>query len=194
MWPILQKRLNKINIKHIDYLILTHTHFDHVDNARSIREKYGAKVIVQKNEASCLSSGENYIPGGTNFFTRIMVSIVARQISSKLHFEPCEYDIVVDGKLDLTDMGFNAYILHTPGHSGGSVSIIVDDEIAIVGDTMFGIFPWSVFPPFADDVKQMTESWGKLLQTNCRLFLPGHGTANKRSLLQKNILLRKGKS
>jgi glyoxylase-like metal-dependent hydrolase (beta-lactamase superfamily II) len=91
-------------------------------------------------------------------------------------------------------MGFNAYILHTPGHSSGSVSIIVDDEIALVGDTMFGIFPWSVFPPFADDVKQMTESWGKLLETNCRLFLPGHGTANKRSLVQKNILLRKGKS
>jgi glyoxylase-like metal-dependent hydrolase (beta-lactamase superfamily II) len=194
MWPKLQKRLNKLNVKHIDYLILTHTHFDHVDNARRIREKYGAMVIVHKNEASCLSSGENYVPGGTNFFTRTIVSLVSRHRSPKLRSEPCEYDIVAEEILDLTDMGFNAYILHTPGHSSGSVSIIVDDEIALVGDTMFGIFPWSVFPPFADDVKQMTESWGKLLETNCRLFLPGHGTANKRSLVQKNILLRKGKS
>ncbi|MBN2843477.1 MAG: hypothetical protein JXM68_10325, partial [Sedimentisphaerales bacterium] len=52
---------------------------------------------------------------------------------------------------------------------------------------MFGIFPWSVFPPFADNVKQMTDSWGKLLETNCRLFLPGHGTANKRPLVQKEF-------
>jgi glyoxylase-like metal-dependent hydrolase (beta-lactamase superfamily II) len=54
-----------------------------------------------------------------------------------------------------------------------------------VGDAMFGVFWWSVFPPFADDVPIMIRSWGKLLNTGSKLFLPGHGTENSRELLEK---------
>jgi hydroxyacylglutathione hydrolase len=59
----------------------------------------------------------------------------------------------VDSKLDLKDYGFNAYIIHTPGHTIGSMTVVIDDEIAIVGDSMFGIFKWSVLPPYANDVR-----------------------------------------
>jgi len=63
------------------------------------------------------------------------------------------------------------------------MSLIVDDEIAIVGDAMFGIFPNSIFPPFADNVPVMIKSWRKLLDTKCMLFLPAHGTKNSRRLV-----------
>ncbi|MBN2339447.1 MAG: Zn-dependent hydrolase, partial [Acidobacteria bacterium] len=92
---------------------------------------------------------------------------------------------------DLKDFGLNAYILHTPGHTSGSVSIIVEGEIALVGDAMFGILPGSVFPPFADDPGQLMASWGKLLDTGCSLFLPAHGSAIGRSLLQKEYHRRR---
>lgn len=81
--------------------------------------------------------------------------------------------------------------MHTPGHSIGSMSIIVDNEVAIVGDSMFGVFKWSVFPPFAEDCKQMIQSWGKLLETNCSIFIPSHGTENNRLLVQKDYKKRK---
>ena len=90
----------------------------------------------------------------------------------------------VDQYLNLQDFGFNGYILHTPGHSPGSQSIIVDNEIALVGDAMFGVFPGSIFPPFADNEEELITSWGKLIQTGCRLFLPSHGTADKSDLLK----------
>jgi glyoxylase-like metal-dependent hydrolase (beta-lactamase superfamily II) len=45
--------------------------------------------------------------------------------------------------------GFDAYLLNTPGHSPGSLSVFVGHEIAVVGDAMFGVAPRSVFPPFA---------------------------------------------
>jgi glyoxylase-like metal-dependent hydrolase (beta-lactamase superfamily II) len=96
----------------------------------------------------------------------------------------------VDNLLDLNDLGINACIMHTPGHTSGSISVIVDDEIAIVGDTMFGVFGGSVFPPFAENVLQMIQSWGKLLQTNCKVFIPSHGTANSRSLVEKDYVKR----
>ena len=40
-------------------------------------------------------------------------------------------------------------------------------------------------PPFADDVGQLVESWRHLLETECRVFLPGHGKAIERRLLEK---------
>jgi len=60
--------------------------------------------------------------------------------------------------------------------------------VALVGDTMFGIFPWTVMPPFANDKQQLLKSWEKLLETLCKLFVPSHGTANKRDLVEKDLV------
>lgn len=65
----------------------------------------------------------------------------------------------------------------------------MDNEIAIVGDAMFGVFNNSVSPPYADDTEKMIESWGKLLNSGCNIFLPGHGKAIKRSLLEKEFTI-----
>jgi len=183
----LDKRLIDFNISHIDYLILTHTHFDHAGNAHWINEKYRTQVIVHKSEASYLTAGDNIFPKGTNIVTRLIVNLFAERIFTHLRYEPCRYDVLVDSKLDLKDFGFNAHLLHTPGHTVGSVSVVIDNEIAIVGDTMFGVFKWSVFPPFANDVNQLVNSWGILLKTGCSVFIPSHGTANSRSQVQKNF-------
>lgn len=186
LWNKLEKNLTCLNIKHIDYLILTHSHFDHAGNAHKIREKYNALVIIHRNEAHYLKTSGFVIPKGTNLFSNAIVYLLANKLTPKPGYTPCQYDILVDTKFNLNDFGFNAYILHTPGHSPGSVSIIVDDEIAVVGDAMFGIFKWSVFPPFAQDTMQMIKSWGNLLETNCSIFLPSHGSSNSRQLVQKD--------
>ena len=186
MWRTLDKRLSRLKVSQIDYLILSHAHFDHAANAQKIRDRYGALVIVHRDEMQNLITGDGSIPHGTNPITRFMVNFLAKKISPLFRFTPCQYDILADERLDMHDMGFNAYILHTPGHSPGSISVIVDDKIALVGDAMFGIFRWSVFPPFANDVKSLFQSWGKLLETNCKVFLPSHGSANLRKLVQKN--------
>lgn len=72
----------------------------------------------------------------------------------------------------------------TPGHTCGSVSLIVDGEIAVVGDAMVG--RRSIFPPFADDVPELVRSWQKLLDTGCGLFLPAHGRAKGRETLESS--------
>jgi hydroxyacylglutathione hydrolase len=70
----------------------------------------------------------------------------AKQFLSKFRYATCQYDYLVDSTFNLRKIGFNAYVMHTPGHTNGSMSIIIDDIVAIVGDTMFGVFKWSVFP------------------------------------------------
>jgi hydroxyacylglutathione hydrolase len=189
-WIRLKKRLHNLKISKIDFLILTHTHFDHSGNASKIKSEFGAVVIVNKEEADYLKRGENTVPRGTVLITRIIVNTFAASFLVRLNYTPCQPDILTDQRFDLQKYGINAYIIHTPGHSPGSQSIIVDDEIALVGDSMFGIFPRSVFPPYAADTDEMIRSWGKLLETSCTLFLPSHGTAKNRELLQREYLKR----
>ncbi|MDD4374510.1 MAG: MBL fold metallo-hydrolase [Bacteroidales bacterium] len=191
LWNRLQQRLKKLGINNIDYLFLTHAHFDHAANANRIKSKFNASVIIHKNEVGYLLKGDNILPKGTTFITRPMVKVFSKLFSSSLFkYDPCEPDLVVDSYYDLKDIGFHAYLIHTPGHTIGSMSLIVDDEIAMVGDTMFGVFKWSVFPPYAEDEKIMIKSWGKLLATNCLIFIPSHGTENFRLLVQKDYKKR----
>jgi hydroxyacylglutathione hydrolase len=186
LWSKIQVQLDSLEIKTIDYLILTHTHFDHAANANKIMSKFNASVIVRKEEAGYLSKGESILPGGTTLITKLIVNIVGKRLFPIFKYEPCNSDFVIDSNYNLNELGFNAYLIHTPGHTVGSMSLIIDDEIAIVGDSMFGIFKWSVFPPYAEDKDLMIKSWGKLLETKCSLFLPSHGTGNSRSLVQKD--------
>lgn len=181
----LYKRLKSLNINRLDCLLLTHSHYDHTGNTTEIRNNYGAKVFIHRSEAAELSEGRFQMPKGTNFFTNLVIYNLGKLILPFLKFKKHKFDILIDDYYDLKEYGFKAYLMHTPGHSGGSVSIIVDDEIALVGDTMFGVFKWSVFPPYADSPKQMIESWGKLLKTNCKIFLASHGTFKSRELLEK---------
>lgn len=185
-WNKLVNILEMHNLDKIDYLILTHTHHDHAANARKVKDKYGAIVIVHKSEALHLLNGEATLPQGTNPFTRTLINLVGKKVESRFDYDPCSYDIEVDSVFSLKDIGFNAYLLHTPGHSSGSISLIIDDNIAIVGDTMFGILKNSVFPPYADNPKELVSSWEKLLSTGCISFLPSHGSIKNETQLRKN--------
>jgi hydroxyacylglutathione hydrolase len=186
MWRTLEKRLDKLLINKIDLLILTHSHFDHAANAYRIKEKYNAKVIIHQTETKFLTTGDNILPTGTNAFSRLLVKTFAKKFSSIARYNPCNHDFLFDEYYDLTEYGLNGYLIHTPGHTEGSISVIVDNEIALVGDTMFGVFWWTVFPPFASDQVLLLNSWGKLLNTKCRIFIPSHGSANKRGLVEKD--------
>lgn len=171
----------------IDILIITHAHYDHCDNSSKIKNQEGCKVIMSKYESEFAQKGYGPLPKATLFVTR-PVAYLGKQLERKVAlFTPFPVDILVDEYLTLNDIGLNIEIIHTPGHSQGSISVIVDREIAIVGDAMFGVFPGSIFPPFANDVPLMRKSWKKLLDTGCVLFLPGHGRKIKRELLEAKL-------
>lgn len=185
-WQKLSRNINKIVSKNsLSHIILTHTHFDHAENATHIKKKYKTKIVTHKSEAEYLKQGDSPLPKGTNVITGFLVDMLGIRLQSRFKYESAEPDIMVDDKHDLNLLGSNGYIIHTPGHTKGSISVIIDNEVALVGDAMFGVFKGSVFPPFADDQGILVESWGKLLQTGCSIFLPGHGSEISRNLLQK---------
>ncbi len=181
---LLVQGLKALGIDHLEFLILTHTHFDHTENAAFIQRNYGAKVIVHEKEAALLGAGYTPIPPGTVLFTKFITTFIAPFLKKKFVYEPCQADVLVKDELDLSDYGFTARIIHTPGHTKGSMSLIIDNEIALVGDAMFGILPNKIFPPYGEDVPGIIKSWEKLLATSCYLFISSHGTENTRALVQ----------
>ena len=182
----LNERLNTLNlpIEEISTLILTHTHFDHCQSARKIQEKNGCRIIVSDAAAGYIQKGYTRLPDGTFPITKLISRFGNLIGEIGFGYEPFLPDIFVNGDFALNDGKEDIKIIKTTGHSDDSVSVLVENEIAIVGDLMFGIFRNSIFPPYADNIPEMIESWGKLLNTDCNIFLPGHGREIKRNLLE----------
>lgn len=166
----------------IDYHVLTHTHYDHAGNSSSIKNDFRSKIIVHEKEAEWIKEGFTRLPKGTSWLFKLISNSGNKYAKSIGKYEPAKPDILVNNNLDLHP---NIKIIHTPGHTIGSISIIVDDEIAIVGDTLFGIFKNKIFPPFADNVVELYKSWELLLKTKCKLFLPGHGKPIKKDKFER---------
>jgi len=172
----------------IDYHFLTHTHYDHAGNSNNIKNDFNAKIIVHEHETEWIKNGFTKLPKGTSWLFKLITNSGNKYASSIGKYEPATPDIIANDQFSLSD---DLKIIHTPGHTIGSESLLIDDEIALVGDTLFGIFKHTIFPPFADDVKNLYKSWELLLSTKCNLFLPGHGKPIKRDKFERYFLKSK---
>ena len=176
----------------IQLIILTHTHYDHAGSLRALQQITGAKVLVHKSEASCLTQGHCAFPKGTMWFPRL-ISVIGRALNKSVgRYAPVIPDISISRRFDLRTVGVDGYILPTPGHTAGSVTVVIEKNHAIVGDTLFNIFKHSVFPPYANDQAELLMSWKKLLEIGCEYFYPGHGKPFTRERLQKTYAEKRG--
>lgn len=187
-WKKLTRELDGLGVTggSLSGLILTHSHYDHVENAAKIKEKYNASIIIHKREADYLRQGENPVIHGITFFSKFITEGLSRKYLTRFcRYQPVDGDILVEDRYDLSLFGFNGYIIHTPGHSPGSTSVIIENEIAMVGDAMFGVIKGSVLPPVATNPGLMVKSWERLLNTDCSIYLPAHGTQRSKELLER---------
>lgn len=168
-------------------LILTHTHYDHCQNAAIIKEIQGCRIIVSAEAKDWISEGYTRLPSGTMFLSNLIVRMGRKTGWDRFRYESFSADQFIDNEFTIENQQTHLRIITTPGHSSDSISIIIDNEVAIVGDAMFGFSKRTVMPPFADDKAEMVKSWYKLLQTGCSVFLPGHGKEVNRSLLERSF-------
>jgi glyoxylase-like metal-dependent hydrolase (beta-lactamase superfamily II) len=172
-----------LNIESLQFIFLTHTHYDHAGCAAFIKDASGAKIIVHELEADKLRVGFHRVPDGTNPLFKV-ISFMGKRVAKHYNvFQQVEPDIIFNIDLDLNIFGIEGKIIHTPGHTSGSSSLIIENN-AFVGDCLFNIMH-KTYPPFANDENELLKSWKKLLEQNADLYYPAHG---KR--LKKEVLLR----
>ena len=180
-------QLRRLGITRIHGVVLTHTHYDHAGNAAFYKKHFGCRIMVHPAEAGYLKKGLSSVPGGITAFARAMERLASGIEPKMLAFPRCEPDVMPASDIQKPCFDMPVTVMATPGHSPGSVSVVVDREVALVGDCMFGVIPGKILPPFGDAVGQIISSWHKLLATGCHSFLPGHGFRVSRPRVERNI-------
>lgn len=103
----------------LQYILLTHGHFDHIGGVRNIKKEYGCKVVISSVDAPMLSSGK--------------ASLAAFCGAEQNDTEP---DITVQDGDEIEVGTLKIKVLSTPGHTSGSVCYVVGDAL-FSGDTLF---------------------------------------------------------
>ncbi|MFX1417036.1 MAG: MBL fold metallo-hydrolase [Promethearchaeota archaeon] len=159
-------------------IVLTHGHWDHVGSARDLQIITGGKLAMHECEAPWLEQGLTPLPPAVTRWGRAF-SRLLKVFMPLITFPPTKVDVVLTHEgLSLSDYGIPGRVLHTPGHSSGSVSVLLDSGEAFVGDLAMNKFPLRLspgLPIFAEDQEAVVKSWKTLLEKGATKVYPAHG-------------------
>jgi len=163
----------------ITLLILTHGHFDHIGSAKDIKELTGAKIAMHEREKDWLELSLTPLPPGVTSWGKLLGQIIG-VFMPFVHIPATTVDLVLDDReFPLDEFGIAGKIISTPGHSPGSVSVVLETGEAFVGDLAMNAFPLRLnpgFPIFANDMQKVRESWKMLLEAGAKMVYPAHGS------------------
>jgi hydroxyacylglutathione hydrolase len=163
----------------LDLMVITHGHFDHVASAVGLREATRAEVAVHRSDAEWLMAGEVVWPRGVTRWGKIFRNVLGSLMTPFLKVTAFEPDLLLgDDGLDLEPYGVTGRVVHTPGHTPGSVSVVLSSGDAFVGDLAMNGLPFCLRPSFgifAHQPELVPESWRRLLGLGVRTVYPAHG-------------------
>ncbi|MCQ4088735.1 MBL fold metallo-hydrolase [Saccharibacillus sp. JS10] len=114
--------MRRVEHLHIEAILLTHAHFDHMAGVDELRKAKGCPVYLHDLESEWLSNGKY---NGSARWPDLNGPITA---------EPADFALSQGQKLNLIGNEFT--VLHTPGHSPGSVSFLCGKDL-FAGDVLF---------------------------------------------------------
>lgn len=177
-----------IRLNNISLILHTHGHVDHAGSTAALVKTLSIPTAVHRADEGMMRSGRMNPLTPLRLESRLILPLVNKP------FPPIAPDLFVDNSFDLSAYGVEGRILHTPGHTGGSISVLLPDGAAIVGDVLMGgVIGGNLFGAhpnyhyYADDLNAVHESIRALLKANVATFYVGHGGPLARANLEKRF-------
>ena len=153
----------------IKTIALTHPDMDHAGSAARLREATQAKVAIHEADAPGLSE-EKALKKVKHSRNRLLL----RALGAFMRFQRLNADVFLRNS-DIID---GLTVIHTPGHSEGSISLYLPDRALFVGDALATDSNRKLsLPPksLSVDLDLAKESVRKISQLEFSILLPGHG-------------------
>ena len=171
-----------IHLSEIKCAVVTHGHADHAGNARTL-QKLGIKIIAGQGDLWRELAGVHGHLTSTSFFATLLKVIIPG------HYQPFWPDMRVRDEFDLRACGVDGKVIAMPGHTAGSVVVLVaGGRIALVGDLFRGGALAGYIHPsepkehfYQDDLAMAHRRIHELLARGVQLFVMGHGGPSRRA-------------
>ena len=159
----------------VDFCILTHEHCDHIFGCSGVREKFHCRMISSRTcDANIRNSRRNFSMYYNSFIS------VQNRLDSTAQKEMKPFATFADEVFEFEDkqtwMGHRVFLKETPGHSSGSICVLLDDFILFSGDTLLkdDYTGTKFIGGSKTSLLEKTIPWLNSLSKNTFVY-PGHG-------------------
>jgi glyoxylase-like metal-dependent hydrolase (beta-lactamase superfamily II) len=142
----------------LEFLLLTHCHYDHSGGAAAVRRAFGCKIVAHARDAVFLEEGDSRVTAASWYGAAT---------------QPLKVDIRLQGEENDLALGSGRLTaLHWPGHSPGSVvyTTRMEDQLVLFGQDVHG----PIHPALLSDEADYKASLKKILALHADLLLEGH--------------------
>ena len=153
--------IDELGLK-ISWIIITHSHFDHVGALNPVKEATGALIAIHESE------GDSKLQAAAQVFGGIMAGSIHKPTKADRLLKDGDY-------VEIDDLNFE--VLYTPGHSPGGICLLTNG-ILFSGDTLFNMGIGRTDFPGSSHNKLMESIRNRLMTLpDQTVVYPGHGPA-----------------
>ena len=165
--------IKKCKGKNVRLIILTHGHIDHIQNAAFLSKELNAPIAMQKGDYELTKDNWSEPMSAHSLLGKIIL-MLSKKSFERDKIEPFEPLVFLSDGETLDEYGIHATVIELPGHTRGSIGIIVGETDVIVGDALMNM-AYPTKSPLYGDKAQMVKSAAKIIALGDVTIYFGHG-------------------